>query len=147
MAFRAERFISVIKRSSFRCFMIMSVHLLSTSALLCQDFVKITDATNPVASDPGAPDNSYTGCSWIDYNSDGLLDLFVNRKTSDRGNHPMPLPVTMTTTAISTCTSPGQLLPKDCIATTSTMAMLPRRWPAVFIFIAYELAALYKPAE
>ncbi len=81
MTFRAECFISVIKRSFFMLFISMSVHLLSTQLLLCQDFVKVTDATNPVASDPGSPDNSYTGCSWIDYNSDGLLDLFVNRKT------------------------------------------------------------------
>jgi len=48
--------------------------------LSAQTFVKITDAGNPIVSDAGAAPNSYTGCSWVDYDNDGQLDLFVNQK-------------------------------------------------------------------
>jgi len=50
------------------------------SPLSAQTFVKITDAGNPIVSDAGAVPNSYTGCSWVDYDNDGKLDLFVNQK-------------------------------------------------------------------
>jgi len=33
------------------------------------------DPTNPIVADPTT--GSYTGCAWIDYDGDGLLDLFV----------------------------------------------------------------------
>ncbi|RPI16786.1 MAG: T9SS C-terminal target domain-containing protein [Ignavibacteriae bacterium] len=46
-----------------------------------QNFVKITDPNNPVVSDPGFPIGSYNGAAWVDYNNDGLLDLFVARQS------------------------------------------------------------------
>lgn len=54
---------------------------LLSSALYSQTFQKVTDASNPVVSDPGSQTGSYTGAAWIDYNNDGLLDLYVCRKS------------------------------------------------------------------
>lgn len=54
--------------------------LFFNAALYSQTFVKITDVNNPIVSDAGAAPNSYTGCSWVDYDNDGKLDLFVNQK-------------------------------------------------------------------
>ncbi len=45
--------------------------------LVAQTFVRVTEASNPIAVDLG--DQSYNGSSWVDYDSDGKLDLFVNR--------------------------------------------------------------------
>ncbi|MBL0048097.1 MAG: VCBS repeat-containing protein [Bacteroidetes bacterium] len=42
-----------------------------------QIFSKVTSATNPIVSDPAQ--SFYNGASWIDFNADGLLDLFVVR--------------------------------------------------------------------
>lgn len=53
-----------------------------------QSFTRIIDSSNAVVSDsfPGG----YPGAAWIDYNSDGLLDLFVNNdylyKNEGNGN-------------------------------------------------------------
>lgn len=38
-------------------------------------FTRITDAGNPVVT--GLTQNQYTGCVWVDYDNDGLEDLFV----------------------------------------------------------------------
>lgn len=46
-----------------------------------QNFVKITDMSNPIVSDPPFPIGSYNGAAWVDYNNDGLLDLFVARQS------------------------------------------------------------------
>lgn len=43
-----------------------------------QPFTKITSSTNPIASD--LPETYYQGASWVDYDNDGKLDLFVVRK-------------------------------------------------------------------
>ncbi len=43
-----------------------------------QSFTRITDATNPIVSDPGTT-ATFTGASWIDYDGDGLPDLYVCR--------------------------------------------------------------------
>lgn len=45
-----------------------------------QNFVKITDPNNPIVSDPGSPSGAFNGAAWVDYNNDGLLDLFVARQ-------------------------------------------------------------------
>lgn len=47
------------------------------SPLAAQTFVRITAASNPIAVDAG--DANYNGSSWVDYDNDGKLDLFVNR--------------------------------------------------------------------
>jgi hypothetical protein len=44
-----------------------------------QTFTKLTDASNPVVADAGAP--AFAGASWIDVDADGNVDLFVG----DRG--------------------------------------------------------------
>ncbi len=46
--------------------------------LPAQTFVQVTDSSNPIVSDPGVPAGTYTGASWVDYDADGDLDLFVN---------------------------------------------------------------------
>lgn len=55
--------------------------MLLTSALYSQSFQKVTDSSNPIVSDPGSPNGSYTGAAWIDFNNDGLQDLYVCRKS------------------------------------------------------------------
>ncbi|MFN0275479.1 MAG: FG-GAP-like repeat-containing protein [Chitinophagales bacterium] len=44
-------------------------------------FTKITDESNPVTEEGPLPGSSsaYVGCAWIDYDNDGLLDLFAVR--------------------------------------------------------------------
>ncbi|MEO8168403.1 MAG: CRTAC1 family protein, partial [bacterium] len=49
-----------------------------------QPFTKITDSSNPIVTD--SPSSGYDGASWIDYNNDGRLDLFVNRSFLYRNN-------------------------------------------------------------
>lgn len=59
-----------------------AVGLASTPAG-AQVFTKLTtanDPTNPIVLDPGAEANSYAGASWMDFDRDGLPDLFVNRR-------------------------------------------------------------------
>ncbi len=52
-----------------------------------QNFIKITDASNPIVS-TGSPSGSYMGASWIDFNGDGRLDLFWNRGSDIFVGHP-----------------------------------------------------------
>lgn len=41
-----------------------------------QTFTEVSNPANAIINHP--TNSAYTGCSWIDYNNDGLLDLFVN---------------------------------------------------------------------
>lgn len=50
--------------------------LLSLNCFGQVSFTKVTDPNNDISSHPNI--NSYTGATWIDYNSDGLIDLFAN---------------------------------------------------------------------
>ena len=43
-----------------------------------QNFVKVTDTSNPIVTDIFS--GTYFGTSWVDVDNDGKLDLFVNRK-------------------------------------------------------------------
>ena len=47
-----------------------------------QNFVKITDPSNPIVSDAGSIAGSYAGATWVDFDNDGLLDLFINRQNN-----------------------------------------------------------------
>ncbi len=55
--------------------------MLAAQSLFSQTFRKVTDQSNHVVSDPGNPGGSYTGAAWIDFNNDGLLDLYSCRKS------------------------------------------------------------------
>ena len=48
------------------------------SSAKAQLFEKITDAGNPINSD--SPESFYEGASWVDYDNDCWLDLYVTRK-------------------------------------------------------------------
>lgn len=52
--------------------------LILNSDSFSQNFVKITDLSNPVVNDTLS--GNYIGCSWIDIDNDGKLDLYVNRR-------------------------------------------------------------------
>lgn len=52
------------------------IFLLSIS-LFSQSFTKIINPANPIVTD--TPTMGYNGASWVDYDSDGDLDLFVNQ--------------------------------------------------------------------
>ncbi len=57
--------------------LVLSIALaaLLMTKLNAQTFVKITDPGNPVSNVQGS--QNYNGATWIDYNNDGDLDLFV----------------------------------------------------------------------
>ena len=42
-----------------------------------QTFMKITDANNPIVSDPGHSSGTFVGTAWVDIDNDGKLDLYV----------------------------------------------------------------------
>ena len=56
----------------FASFVVTAV---STTTFGASTFTKIVDAANPVTTD--LTPQQYTGCAWVDYDHDGLLDLFV----------------------------------------------------------------------
>ncbi len=56
------------------------LHGLGFAVALAQNFVKVTEPANPIVSDPSASPNAFSGCSWVDFNGDNRLDLFVNQK-------------------------------------------------------------------
>lgn len=57
--------------------LIFAVCIGATGMCLAQTtFTRVTDPTNPVVTD--TPPIGYAGCSWVDYDNDGNLDLFIN---------------------------------------------------------------------
>lgn len=56
--------------------------LLFIISVQSQNFVRVTDPTNPIISDAGSSLGSYAGATWVDYDNDGLLDLFINRQSN-----------------------------------------------------------------
>lgn len=52
--------------------------ILISSSSQGQNFVKMTDTTNPIVTDVFL--GTYFGSSWIDIDNDNLLDLYVNSK-------------------------------------------------------------------
>ena len=60
----------------FLSFAVFVETLLFSTLLSGQVFTKITDTANPIVNDPGP--GGYSGASWIDYDNDDDLDLFIN---------------------------------------------------------------------
>jgi hypothetical protein len=56
---------------------LVALWLLPTDAA-AQNFVAVTDSTNPIIAVTAA--GSYTGAAWVDVDDDGLLDFFVVRR-------------------------------------------------------------------
>lgn len=48
----------------------------TTLACAQTTFTRVTDPTNPIVTDTPPP--GYAGCTWIDYDDDGNLDLYIN---------------------------------------------------------------------
>lgn len=85
-------------------------------ALLCffiteltsaQTFLKVTDSSNPIVSDPGHVTGSYVGTAWVDVDNDGWQDLFVCRYGIYRNLHngnfaKMPTGLELNTNVLST---------------------------------------------
>ena len=55
---------------------LIAISLLPSADLYGQFFTKVTDGSNPIVSNVGP--TGYSGVSWIDIDSDGDLDLFIN---------------------------------------------------------------------
>jgi len=68
----------------FLSFAVFVETILFSTLLSAQVFTKITDAANPIVSDPGP--SGYSGASWIDYDNDDDLDLFINNTFLYRNN-------------------------------------------------------------
>lgn len=66
-------------RNLFLKTLIILLYLFISSASSAQTFLKITDTSNPVVTDPGHGSGTYVGTAWIDADNDGWLDLYVCR--------------------------------------------------------------------
>ncbi|MBL0096091.1 MAG: VCBS repeat-containing protein [Bacteroidetes bacterium] len=64
-------------KNLFLKFTLVAILLGNCSWVNAQIFTKVTTPTNPIVADPAQ--NYYNGASWIDYDNDNLLDLFIIR--------------------------------------------------------------------
>jgi len=58
-----------------KAYLLSAAYLIFVSAIAGQSFTKIIDAANPPSI---ITQGGYPGTSWIDYNNDDLIDLFIN---------------------------------------------------------------------
>lgn len=63
---------SIVVRSFFLCLILILLPQRSSS----QTSTRVTDASNPIVSDTGP--EQYSGASWVDFDGEGVLDLFAN---------------------------------------------------------------------
>jgi hypothetical protein len=64
-----------------RCFsssLLFFLCIFTCSNIYTQFFIKVTDPTNPIVSEPLA--GNYIGASWVDVDNDERLDLYIARK-------------------------------------------------------------------
>ena len=57
---------------------IMMIVLLASGSMFSQHFTRITDPNNPIVNESASSPGGYIGSSWVDYDGDGDIDLFVN---------------------------------------------------------------------
>jgi hypothetical protein len=64
-----------IRRTGMFCMIALMLVTSLVTSVTAQNFVKETDINNPLVTDEGA--RRYVGVCWVDFDSDGLLDLFL----------------------------------------------------------------------
>ena len=65
-----------------RAIVTLSLFVVTVVAHCQTTFTRVTDSGNPIVTDPPPP--GYPGCSWIDYDNDGRLDLSITGTTPNR---------------------------------------------------------------
>lgn len=71
-------FQSTISRCSYLLLLVFILALVLPVHLAAQQFTRITDTSNPIVGETQFGPGAYAGGSWIDYDSDEDLDLFIN---------------------------------------------------------------------
>jgi hypothetical protein len=59
---------------------VLALGWLVVGPVAAQNFVAVTDSTNPILTESLPGSTAYSGASWVDLDDDGLLDLFMSAK-------------------------------------------------------------------